>query len=114
LGYYSCRRGWRRPVPPLTDNGFVRDFPIRIDGYTKPLFAWYNSEGEARALARQKLGSNPVEVEDYKWRSTDGKWQYRANPRDVELNHVHIEELDPATGEVLQNWHLQWPEGTER
>ena len=98
----------------LTANGSVRDFSVDVPGYTKDRFAWYNSEGEARALARQKLGGNPVDVGDYKWRSVDGKWQYRANPRDVELNHVHIEELDPATGEVLQNWHLQWPEGTER
>jgi hypothetical protein len=22
--------------------------------------------------------------------------------------HVHLERLDPATGEVLENWHLRW------
>jgi hypothetical protein len=55
-----------------------------------------------------------VEVEPNKWRSADGKWQYRAKPGDVLDNHVHLEELDPNTGEVLQNLHLRWPKGTER
>jgi RHS repeat-associated protein len=91
--------------------GFVRDVPTKN---TKPWSAWFNSEGEARTLAREKLGRNPVEVEPNKWRSTDGKWQYRAKPADVNDNHVHLEELDPRTGEVIQNLHLRWPEGTER
>jgi hypothetical protein len=60
------------------------------------------------------LRRNPVEVEANKWRSADGKWQYRAKDKDVLQNHVHLEELDPTTGEALQNWHLRWPEGTER
>jgi hypothetical protein len=96
----------------LGDRGFVKDF--YIDGATENHFPSYHSEGEARALARQKLGSDPVEVEPNKWRSRDGKWQYRANKDDVEDNHVHLEELNPDTGEVLRNWHLSWPEGTER
>ena len=61
-----------------------------------------------------KLGPNPVEVEPNKWRSADGKWQYRAKPGDVNDNHIHLEELNPNTGEVIQNLHLRWPEGTER
>lgn len=72
------------------------------------------SEGEARALARQKLGSNPVEVEPGKLRSIDGKWQYRAKPGDLAGGHIHLEELDPVTGIVKQNLHLRWPIGTER
>ena len=72
------------------------------------------SEGEARAMARTKLGSNPVEVEPNKLRSSDGHWQYRAKPGDVKDNHVHLEELNPETGEVKQNHHLRWPFGMGR
>ena len=74
----------------------------------------FKSEGEARQLAREKLGRNPIEVEPGKWRSQDGKWQYRAKPGDVTDRHIHLEELNPATGEVLQNLHLRWPENMER
>jgi len=76
--------------------------------------ASFESEGEARAFARTKLGSDAVEVEPGKWRSADGKWQYRAKPGDVSENHVHLEQLNPQTGEVIQNLHLRWPEGTGR
>ncbi len=88
-----------------------KDIP---DANTKNWSAEFNSEAEARALAREKLGSNPVEVEPNKWRSADGKWQYRAKPGDVMDNHIHLEELDPATGIVKQNLHLRWKEGKER
>jgi hypothetical protein len=54
-----------------------------------------------------------VEVEPGKWRSADGKWQYRAKPGDVGDNHIHLEELN-QDGSVKQNVHLRWPEGTER
>jgi RHS repeat-associated protein len=90
---------------------YPRNWP---SGRTNEQTAWFNSEGEARQLAREKLGRDPVEIEPYKWRSQDGKWQYRAKPDDVAQGHVHLEELDPATGEVLQNWHLRWPAGTGR
>jgi RHS repeat-associated protein len=76
--------------------------------------AQYGSEGEARALARQKVGSNPVEVEPGKLRSQDGVWQYRAKAQDLsghgpgDTPHIHLERLDPQTGEVLENWHLRW------
>jgi len=46
--------------------------------------------------------------------SRDGKWQYRAKPGDVSDNHVHLEQLNPQTGEVIQNLHIRWPEGTGR
>jgi hypothetical protein len=59
-------------------------------------------------------GTDPVEVEPYKWRSQNGKWQYRAKPDDVAQGHIHLEEIDPSTGEVKQNVHLRWPEGTGR
>jgi RHS repeat-associated protein len=90
---------------------YPRDAP---DEKTVNWSAHFNSEAEARALARAKLGKNPVEVEPNKWRSADGKWQYRAKPGDVGDNHIHLEELDPATGTVKRNLHLRWNEGTER
>lgn len=39
---------------------------------------------------------------------------YRAEPDDVLKGHVHLERIDPETGAVLENWHLYWPEGTDR
>jgi len=90
---------------------FPVDFP------TKGTVNWsasFESEGEARAFARTKLGSDAVEVEAGKWRSVDGKWQYRAKPGDVSENHIHLEQLNPQTGEVIQNLHLRWPEGSGR
>lgn len=91
--------------------GYLRDFQtprtIKRD-------AFFSSEGQARQLAREKVGHNAVVVEANKLRSVDGRWQYRAKPIDTTNNHVHIERLDPTTGEVLENWHLYWPEGASR
>ena len=87
-------------------------YPVdRPTGKTKDWSAYFKSEGEARQLARQKLGKDPVEIEPGKWRSRDGKWQYRAKPGDIQERHIHLEELDPKTGTVLQNAHLRWPQG---
>jgi hypothetical protein len=88
--------------------------PDRATRDTKDYSAQFNSEGEARAFARQKVGRDPVEVEPGKLRSQDGRWQYRAKPNDLlghgpgDSPHIHLEQLDPRTGEVLQNWHLRW------
>lgn len=90
---------------------FPEDFPT---SNTVNWSATFKSEGEARAFARTKLGSDAVEVGPGKWRSRDGKWQFRAKPGDVAGNHIHLEQLDPATGEVIQNLHIRWPEGTGR
>jgi|GEM_PF-1032717 len=76
--------------------------------------SYYRNEGEARQIARQKVGKDPIEVEPYKWRSQDGKWQYRAKPGDIKDGHIHLEELDPDTSTVLQNLHLRWPAGSGR
>ena len=89
----------------------VSDFSTKS---TKNWSAAFKSEGEARALARTKLGVNPTEIAPGKWRSADGKWQYRAKSDDVLERHIHLEELNPETGEVLQNLHLRWPEGGGR
>jgi RHS repeat-associated protein len=90
---------------------YLRDFSTNR---TRNWSAMFKSEGEARAFACQKLGKNPVQIEPGKWRSLDGKWQYRAKPNDVSDMHVHLEEIDPATGEVIQNVHLRWPAGAGR
>jgi hypothetical protein len=91
--------------------GYLGDFQSRN---TIPRSGMFNSEGHARQLAREKLGANPVNVGDNKFRSVDGKWQYRAKSVDTTRNHVHLERLDPETGEVLENWHLCWPQGGGR
>ena len=84
---------------------FVADF---VTKNTKNFSSYFNSEREARNLARTKLGKNYIEVEPNKFRSADGKWQYRAKPGDIKENHIHLEELNPNTGEILQNYHLRW------
>jgi hypothetical protein len=93
----------------------ARDYPQDyVSARTQNHSARFSSEGEARSLARQKIGKEPVEIEPGKFRSRDGKWQYRAKPEDLQGHrpgdtpHVHIERLDPRTGEVLENWHLRW------
>jgi RHS repeat-associated protein len=81
---------------------------------TKNRSATYKSERDARNVARTKVGKDPVQVEPNKLRSQDGKWQYRGKPEDLaghsskDSPHIHIERLNPETGEVLENWHLRW------
>jgi hypothetical protein len=94
-----------KAAPRAARQGFLRDYATKS---TKNWSAKFKGEREARNLARQKLGSKPTEIEPGKWRSADGKWQYRAKPEDLLDNHIHLEELNPKTGEVLQNLHLRW------
>ena len=81
---------------------------------TKNLSGSHASERDARAFAKRKLGRNSVEIEPGKLRSQDGHWQCRAKQIDLaghgpnDTPHVHLEQLDPSTGEVLINWHLRW------
>jgi hypothetical protein len=89
----------------LAHNAYIRDFATPR---TKNWSATMKSERDARALARTKIGKNPVQVEPNKWRSADGRWQYRAKPGDLADRHIHIEQLNPQTGEVIQNAHLRW------
>ncbi|HEY0017785.1 MAG TPA: RHS repeat-associated core domain-containing protein [Longimicrobium sp.] len=84
---------------------FPRD---RVTRNTRNWSADMASEGDARNLARRMVGRDPVQVEPNKWRSRDGRWQYRSKPKDVNENHVHLEQLNPETGEVIQNLHLRW------
>jgi RHS repeat-associated protein len=106
-GYPPMFRPGLKPCPPR----YPRDFQNK---HTVQRSAQFGSEAEARALARQKVGSNPVDVGDNKLRSRDGRWQYRAKAGDVNDNHVHLERLDPGTGTVLENWHLEFPETKKR
>jgi hypothetical protein len=76
---------------------------------TQNFSANFRSEREARNFARQKVGRNPVSVGENKLRSANGKWQYRAKPVDTRDNHIHLEELDPKTGDVIRNYHLRYP-----
>jgi hypothetical protein len=107
--YFVCDESWPFSVWAHNacdiDVARVRDFKGKR---TKELHAYFTTEGEARALARQKLGSDIIKVAPGKWRSADGRWQYRAKPNDVARKHVHLELLDPKTGEVLENWHLHF------
>ncbi len=80
---------------------------------TKRKDATFKNERDARNLARKKVGKDPVDIGDNKLRSQDGKWQYRAKPNDItgkhaDGKHVHLEHLNPETGEVIENWHLYW------
>ena len=57
------------------------------------------------------VGKNPVYIGDSKFRSLDGRWQYRAKPIDLNASdgngsHIHLEKLNPKTGEVIENHHL--------
>ena len=78
---------------------------------TIPARGAFGSEREARNYAYQKLGKKPVDIGDNKIRSIDGTLQYRAKPCDINAKdpHVHLETLDPKTGEVLKNVHLYYP-----
>jgi len=105
-----CDRA-REAAAEAARRGFVKDIATKN---TRNWSAMFKSEGEARALARQKVGSNAVMVEEGKLRSADGTWQYRAKPSDLAENHIHLEQLNPVTGEVIQNVHLRWPQGAGR
>ncbi|MDR0521941.1 MAG: hypothetical protein LBH00_08845 [Planctomycetaceae bacterium] len=71
----------------------------------------FSSEGEARNFARRILGKDPIQLPDNKMRSQNGKWQYRAKAEDIQNGHIHLEELNPATGEVIRNLHLRFTVG---
>lgn len=99
--------GMGRAIP----GPFPRDFPGKNQVNSS---GQYQSEDEARAVARTKLGRDAVEVEPGKWRSRDGVWPYRAKRGDVADGHIHLEKLTPHTGEVTENPHLRWQTGTGR
>ena len=85
-------------------------FPIdkHVDGFTKDVTVKFKSEMAARNTGMAKLGKRPIQIEQYKWRSANGKYQFRAKPIDFNNGHVHLEKLEPKTGRVLENFHLAW------
>ncbi|MBU2705399.1 hypothetical protein KCM76_05380, partial [Zooshikella marina] len=95
----------------IIKNEYPKDFSTKD---TINRSAKYVSERDARNLARSKIGKDPVQVEPNKLRSRDGKWQYRGKPEDLrghkptDSPHIHLERLNPITGEVIENWHLRW------
>ena len=111
--YGTGRPPIRRLPPPVVgySSRYPRDIPGGRETYRE---VYFRSEGEARVEALRKIGPAPVQVEQGKWRSFNGRWQYRAKPGDLRDNHVHLERLDPATGQVLENWHFRYPAGTGR
>ncbi len=89
----------------LTHNKCKNDYQTK---QTSQKSAQFGSEREARNFVRQKVGHNPINAGSGKLRSANGVWQYRAKPGDLAKNHIHLEKLNPKTGEVLVNWHLNW------
>ena len=89
---------------------------IKNDG-AKNISGFFGSEREARNYVFQRLGKKPVNIGDNKIRSADGRWQYRAKPADLAGHpnsiyngpHIHLERLNPKTGEVIKNFHLYFP-----
>jgi hypothetical protein len=97
--------GWGAGLPPR--GGYLRDVPTKNminNGYQ------YNSRGHAFDTGFKALGRNPVQIGPGKWRSQDGRLQLRAKPGDLEDNHIHLEKIDPASGKVIENNHLYFPE----
>ena len=90
---------------------YLKDYS---DKNTKNFSAIFNSERDARSFARTKIGKCPIKVEENKFRSSNGKWQYRAKPDDLQGHklsdtpHIHLEKIDVMTGKVIENWHLRW------
>ena len=88
----------------LVHNG-CGDFQTKA---TQQKSIWFDSERQARSFARTKVGHNPIKTGTGKLVSQNGKWQYRAKIGDLLDNHIHLEMLNPSTGEVLINYHLRW------
>lgn len=104
---------WIDPSGLDCRKSYPNDFP---SPRTKDKSAKFNSERNARDFAMKKIGGmkNAIQIAPGKLRSPDGRWQYRAKPGDLkghgpsDTPHIHLERLNPDTGEVLENWHLRW------
>ncbi len=106
--YEACLAG---AEPTLVHNSRRCLKTDHVTGSTVNSSQYFRSEGEARHFAMRMLGKNPIRLPDNKIRSQNGKWQYRAKPSDVNGlhgngSHVHLEELNPKTNEVIRNIHL--------
>ncbi|MDR1480155.1 MAG: HINT domain-containing protein, partial [Planctomycetaceae bacterium] len=91
---------------------YSKSFPVDKPqkGKTIQRSTQFNTEGEARNFAMQRLGKKPVKLPDNKFRSRDNVWQFRAKPDDITQKHVHLEKLD-QDGNVLTNLHLYFKRG---
>lgn len=77
----------------------------------------FRNEGEARTQAFRlmfHMGTNPVPVAPEKWRSANGRWQYRAKPVDYNQNHVHMERWIQRPDMLRKTGILRWPAGQSR
>lgn len=80
-----------------------------------------HTERKARVFARQYSGAT-IKIGDYKYRNPNGRYQYRAKSDDTMghvinhptrergIPHIHVEKLNPRTGEVIENFHIYWGE----
>jgi RHS repeat-associated protein len=113
-GAANVAAGARGLVQALMSGGSGQYPRDKASDSTRDESGKYGSEREARAIARQKLGKDPVTIGPGKMRSQDGRWQYRAKPEDLtghsptDSRHIHLERLNPETGEVLYNLHMRW------
>ena len=89
----------------LVHNSCKRDYQTN---QTRQETIKFGSEREARSFARTKVGHNPTVSDAGKLVSRNGRWQYRAKPVDLAGKHIHLERLNPKTGEVKINYHLTW------
>ena len=102
-GVTETKTGWR-----LGKTEYKKDFQTPN---TKQMNRPAADEAEARGFANGFMNSQKqptVNLPGNKVRSQDGKWQYRANKQDIQDKHLHIERLDPNTGRVIENYHIQW------
>jgi hypothetical protein len=94
-------------------NGSCQSWVNDVPGGTyRP--AKFPTQADAWIWARRKLGPNQISGapfgEPYKWRNPSQTMQLRAKPGDINdvRPHIHIEIMNPRTGQVLTNWHLYW------
>ena len=92
-------------VAVLVHNSCINDHQTRN---TQQENIQFDSEGQARSFARTQVGHNPIPNGEGKLVSTDMRWQYRAKSIDFMNGHIHLERLNPETGEVIINYHLWW------
>jgi hypothetical protein len=87
-----------------------RDY--RITKITDDTSTYFRSRDEAHAFAWSQLrkasnGREPVQIEPNKWRSRDGRWQYRTSHAD-EDKHFNLDRIDPDSGFVIRDNHLRF------
>ncbi|MEL6271008.1 MAG: polymorphic toxin-type HINT domain-containing protein [Chloroflexota bacterium] len=121
-GTYGRLRTRTRTVNHQTVNGveingnfYPEDIPLPRGSSRNFGELTYNSVDEAWNQARIRMNQmggpqEVVQVADGKWRSIDGRYQIRAVQADIGSNvarpHVHLEILNPETGQIISNGHF--------